>query len=146
MITPEMFATFDWSEDARRRYYARMVNIVKQTGDLLHTMSTATHTDRYLDMGLGTRDRIFWFPLIRPVGEDILPQVGGRRGPLVDYLTEWVAGIMHHATAELMEMDARYPELRQLKGSELMPAEMVYRRIRPLNWLKRVLRSIFRTD
>jgi hypothetical protein len=63
---------------------------------------------------------------------------------LVEYLIEWCSGIKHETEAEIIEMDERYPELRKLTETELMPAAMVYSPLRPGEWLKRVFKAIFK--
>ena len=146
MLAPEMIQIFDWSEMERRLHYGRLKNVYYQMVDMLFTIKQAQSKAGYLDIGVRDGVGEFWLAVTRPgMGmPDTRPASPRRDLDLVEYLIEWAAGVRNHATAELGEMDARYPELAGLGFTELMPAKMIYRRSARPNWLKRAFKSIFR--
>jgi hypothetical protein len=144
MITPEMYNQFDWSVATRRMHYGQLMNALMQSQDMLYILSGAQSPDAFLDLALADRNGEFWMPLSRPGIPDRRPDLPRRDLDLVEFLIEWATGVRNHAQAEIIEMDHKYPELRKLTGTQLLPVDLIYHRIRPVNWLKRRFNAIFK--
>ena len=143
MLTSDQWQSFDWSPAIRRIYYGRLKNIRDQMMDMQLILEIAQRPAGFLDIGLRDRNGNFWLAVTRPgmpVGQTGIPR---RDLDLIEYLMEWGSGVKNHALVDLAEMEGRYPELRYLKGTEIMPAKMIYRRLGRRNWLKRALKWIF---
>ena len=143
MISREMYQVFDWSEGNRRLHYGRLKNAWSQMVDLQTKLWAAQKADGFLDMALRDRVGDYWIALTRPGMPDTRPGFPRRDLDLIEYLIEWATGVRNQATAEMAEMDDRYPELAHLRGSELMPASMVYKGQGRPNRLKRAFTFIF---
>jgi hypothetical protein len=144
MITPEMYQVFDRVVANRRMYYGKLNNALLQMTDLLLMLRKAMESGGQLDLALRDRDWTYWIALTRPGMPDPGLNFPRRDLALIEYLSEWACGVKYHATAEIMEMDFRYPELRSLKSSDLMPASMTYVSPEAGNCLKRAFKSIFK--
>jgi hypothetical protein len=143
MITPEMFSVFDKLPGNRRVYYASLTNALFQMGQLLMLLRHAVDRGKFLDIGFRDRKGTIWIPLTRPVMPDPRPGFPRRDLALIEWMSEWAAGVKHHATADIIEMDLRYPELRNLRTSDMAPWSVWQPNRRPGNWLKRAFKKIF---
>lgn len=146
MISPQMFYVFDQLPDRRRAYYASLTNALFQMGQLLMLLRHAAEAGEFLDVGFRDRGGTIWIPLTRPGMPDPRPGFPRRDLALIEWVAEWAAGVKHHATADIIEMDLRYPELRNLKTSEMSPWSVWSPNGRTENWLKGAFNRIFRSS
>ena len=146
MISPEMEQMFDDSIAHRRMYYGKLRNVRTRMIDLLFILeASATSSRPYIDLGIRDRQGEFWIPLTRPSMPDPRPDFPRRDLMLTEFLEEWAIGVKLHAEGDMQQMNLRYPELASLRGSRLMPEDMIYRSERPANWLKRAYKWILRS-
>jgi hypothetical protein len=143
MITPEMFDFLDRSPDWRRLYYIQLHRALQEMADLSEFLNPAQLPMGHLDIIFRDRDRQFAMVVIRPDSPDTRPRHPHKALDLVEYLIGWAIGTENIHAAAIAEMDARYPQLRLLTSSDLMPAQIRAGRVRPGNWLKRAYKAIF---
>lgn len=146
MITNEMFSVFDQLPGNRQSHYVALNRALGLMTELLLQLRIAVESGHHLDMGFRDREGTLWVPLTRPGMPDPRPGFPRRDLALIEWVSEWAAGVKHHATADIMEMDLRYPELRNLRGTDLIPCSTRDRNLRPGNWLKRGFKAIFGTS
>jgi hypothetical protein len=143
-MTPEMYNIFDWSVANRRMHYGNLKKAVAKIIELEEFLYGGQLPDGCLDIGVRDPLGECWIAVARPGMADIRPDFPRRDLDLVEYLIEWAAGVKHDALAEICEMDARYPELANLRGKQLMPDDRARERSGAGNWLKRAFKSILK--
>jgi hypothetical protein len=144
MITGEMFAVFDRSQPDRWNYYRVLLRLLIQMNELLVVLHDAQRKDGYLDFGVAGPEKEYWIALTRPGMPPSRPGFPRRDLDLIEYLMEWAAGVRNHADTEMMEMNLRYPDCRDLPVLLMDRPATYFQWSGAVSWLKRALKSILK--
>lgn len=143
MITPEMFATMDWSISTRREFYGRLTRIADQMKHISRVIRRSERKGGRLDLCISDDQVEIWIALSR---RSTAPDAYGFPNAdldVIEYLIEWAAGIRNIALSDVWQMDERYPELRRVPRSELVERKFSWKDLGAVKWLKRAFERCF---
>jgi hypothetical protein len=143
MITPEMFATMDWSISTRRAFYGRLSKIADQMRHVGRVIRRSERKGGRLDLCISDDQVEIWIALSR---RDAAPDAYGFPNAdldVIEYLIEWATGVRNYALADIERMDARYPELSRVPESQLVTPTSSWKDSAQAKWLKRAFKRLF---